>query len=148
MKKSIIKYLIGLATTALLVWIIADATTQPGVQDLPGNFEEVALYRNENNTGPIIRIYAVTLTDTLWEEMKAYGDLMPHTKYGNTKVHYFLKGSPVPEKLTPGAENFSPGLKKYCLATFEKEVMGTVSFRKFPFGSPVKLKSTGGKPVI
>ncbi|GEO06146.1 hypothetical protein AAE02nite_38100 [Adhaeribacter aerolatus] len=123
----------GMAVALLLVWIIADATNEPGVNDLPGNFEEVALYRNENNTGPIIRVYAVTLTDTLWTEMKDYGNFMPHTKYGNTKVYFFRKGSPVPDKLIPGAENFSPELKQYVLATYEKDAMGTVSFRKYPF---------------
>ena len=133
MNNNIKKYLIGLVIILLLGWIIADATTQPGVQDLPGNFEEVALYRNENNTGPIIRIYAVTLTDTLWEEMQQYGNYMPHTKYGNTRVYFFLQGSPVPNKLTPGTENIKPEFKKHCLAMYEKDVMGTVSFRKFPF---------------
>ena len=127
------KYLLGMVIALLLIWIIADATNQPGVQDLPGNFEEVALYRNENNTGPIIRIYAVTLTDTLWSEMKEYGNFMPHTKYGNTKVYFFLKGSPVPAKLSPETENFSPELKRYALAVYEKDAMGTVSFRKYPF---------------
>ncbi len=127
------KYLLSIIVVLLLIWIIADATNQPGAQDLPGDFEEVALYRNENNTGPIVRIYAVTLTDTLWSEMREYGDFMPHTKYGNTKVYFFRKGNPVPDKLTPGAENFSPDLKKYCLAVYVKDAMSTVSFRKYPF---------------
>jgi hypothetical protein len=127
------KYLLGIVIALLLIWIIADATNEPGVQDLPGNFEEVALYRNVNNTGPIIRIYAVTLTDTLWPEMQQYGNFMPHTKYGNTKVYFFRKGSPVPDKLTPGTENFSSDLKKFCLAVYEKDAMSTVSFRKYPF---------------
>ncbi|HEV7347801.1 hypothetical protein [Telluribacter sp.] len=127
------KYLLGAAVLGVLVWIISQAVSQPGVQDLSGNFEEVALYRNENNTGPIIRIYAVTLTDTLWSQMEQYGNFMPHTKYGYTKVYFFLKGSPVPQQVSPGGENFDPALQKYCLALYEKDANGTVSFRKYPF---------------
>ena len=117
----------------LLTWVIADTVNQPGVQDLKGDFEEVALYRNENNTGPIVRIYAVTVNDTLWSEMKKYGDFMPHTKYGNTKVHFFKKSLPAPPKLVPGTENFESELKPYLLATYEKDTMGTTSLIKLPF---------------
>ena len=133
MNKSRRKYLIGLVVTLLVIWFIADAVNEPGVQDLKGNFDEVAFYRNENNTGPIIRIYAVTLTDTLWQEMEQYGNFMPHTKYGNTKVYFFRKGRPIPEKVYPGEENFPAELQKYCLARYEKDAMGNVSFRKNPF---------------
>ena len=133
MNKNRRKYLIGIVVTLLIIWFIADAVNEPGVQDLPGGFEEVAFYRNENNTGPIVRIYAVSLTDTLWQEMEQYGNYMPHTKYGNTKVYFFLKGQPVPEKVEPGAENFPVALQKYCLARYEKDPMGNVSFRKYPF---------------
>ncbi|MDB5262631.1 MAG: hypothetical protein JWQ14_1912, partial [Adhaeribacter sp.] len=115
-----------MAVAVLLIWFITDAVNQPGVQNLKGNFEEVAFYRNENNTGPIIRIYAVTVTDTLWSEMKKYGAFMPHTKYGNTKVYFFRKGLPVPAKLFPGDQNFDPKFKANLLATYQKDVMGTV----------------------
>ena len=133
MNKSRRKYLVGIVVALFIIWFIADAVNEPGVQDLKGNFAEVAFYRNENNTGPIIRIYAVTLTDTLWPEMEQYGNLMPHTKYGNTKVYFFRKGQPMPEKVYPGEENFPAELQKYCLARYEKDAMGNVSFRKNPF---------------
>lgn len=127
------KYLAGIVVALLVIWFIADATTQPSVQDLKGDFQEVAFYRNENNTGPIIRIYAVTTADTLWREMEQYGNFMPHTKYGNTKVYFFLKGNPVPDQLYPGKENFNKEQNKYCLAVYEKDAMGNTSFRKYPF---------------
>ena len=129
------KYVIGFAIALFLVWIITDALTRPNLNELDGDFKEVAMYRNENNTGPIVRIYAVTLADTRWTEMKKYGDLMPHTKYGNTKVYFFLNNSPVPKELIPGKDNFSPGFKKYCLAVYEKDAMSVVSFRKHPFNN-------------
>lgn len=127
------KHLIGIIVILLLIWFIADAVNEPGVQDLKGDFAEVAFYRNENNTGPIVRIYAVTLRDTLWQEMEQYGNFMPHTKYGTTKVYFFLQGRPVPKEVYPGEENFPAELQKYCLARYEKGTMGTASFRKYPF---------------
>ena len=126
------KYLALGALALLLGWFIFDSLSQPGVGDLKGNFQEAALYRNENNTGPIVRVYAVTVADTLWHEMRQYGDFMPHTKYGNTKVYFFRQGQPVPKTVQPGEVNFDPAFNKYCLAKYEKEVMGNVSFERQP----------------
>lgn len=123
----------AIGISILLIWFLADALNQPGVQDLKGDFEEAAVYRNENNTGPIIRIYAVTVADTNWQEMEQYGHFMPHTKYGNTKVYFFRKGGPVPDKLLPGAKHFHPNLNPHCLAAYEKDAMGQVSFKRYPF---------------
>ena len=121
--------LLGIAT----VFILWNSLSQPGVKDLKGDFKEAALYRNENNTGPVTRIYAVTLNDTLWEEMKQYGDFMPHTKYGTTRVYFFPAAAPVPLELRPGEVNFDEEYKQYCLALYEKGSMGGVRFIKYPF---------------
>jgi hypothetical protein len=118
---------------SLIIYIVYDAMMQPGTKDLKGNFTEVAFYRNENNTGPVVRIYAVTVEDTLWEEMKAYGNYMPHTKYGSTKVYFFLKDKPTPDKVFPQGENFDKKYFPYCLALYEKDAMSSVSFRKKPY---------------
>jgi hypothetical protein len=127
-----VKYLALGAVLALLGWFVYDSLSQPTGQDLPGNFQEVAAYRNENNTGPITRVFAVTVTDTLWREMRKYGDLAPYTKYGTTKVYFFRQGQPVPKTVQPGEVNFSPEFNKYCLAKYEKEVMSNVSFKRYP----------------
>ncbi|WP_207508393.1 hypothetical protein [Telluribacter humicola] len=129
------KYLIGTGVVLLLIWIVSNAISQPGVQDLTGNFKEVAVYRNENNTGPIVRVYAVTTSDTLWSEMEQYGNFMPHTKYGSTKVYFFREGTPVPDQVLPGVENIAAEFKPYCLAVYDKDAMSSVTFRRFPFGS-------------
>jgi hypothetical protein len=126
------KYLALGALALLLGWFVFDSLSQPGVGDLPGNFQEVATYRNENNTGPIVRVYAVTVGDTLWHTMRQYGDFMPHTKYGNTKVYFFRRGQPVPKAVQPGAVNFDAEFNPYCLAKYEKEVMGNVTFQRYP----------------
>lgn len=127
-----LKYLALGAIALLLGWFVCDSLSQPTAQDLPGNFQEVAAYRNENNTGPITRVYAVTVADTLWRQMRQYGDFMPHTKYGNTKVYFFRRGRPAPKAVQPGEISFSPEFNKYCLAKYEKEVMGNVTFERYP----------------
>ena len=128
-----IKHFLGLGAGALLVWFIVDAASQPGPQDLPGDFQEVALFRNENNTGPIVRIYAVTVGDTSrWQEMQQYGALMPYTKYGTTKVFFFAKKGPHPTQLQQAPPHFAATFNRYCLASYQKDLMSKVSFAKYP----------------
>lgn len=127
-----LKYLILGGVVALLGWFVIDSLSQPSVGDLPGNFQQVAAYRNENNTGPIVRVYAVTVADTLWRSMQQYGDLMPYTKYGRTKVYFFRAGQPAPTTVQPGAAAFDAQYNPYCLAEYEKDVMSKVSFRRYP----------------
>ncbi len=125
-------YIIIAAVLGVLALILWQSLSQPGVKDLKGNMQEVAMYRNENNTGPVVRLYAVTAGDTLWQEMKKWGDLMPYTKYGTTKVYFFQQGH-APARLYPGEENFDFGYRQYCLASYEKNNMGQVSFIQYPY---------------
>jgi len=133
MKGSIVRKGIIAILIFFIAYMLYDAIMQPGTGDLQGKFNQVALYRNENNTGPVMRIYVVTLEDTLWQEMKDYGNLMPHTKYGTTKVYFFLKDTPVPDTVFPGKDNFDARFKPYCLAVYEKNAMSSVSLRRNPF---------------
>ncbi|MDO1446221.1 hypothetical protein Q0590_08160 [Rhodocytophaga aerolata] len=132
-KKNRLRNGIILGILALLGYILYDSFSQPSTGDLSGEFKEVAFYRNENNTGPVNRIYAVTLKDTLWQQMQTYGELMPHTKYGTTKVYYFLQSTPAPTHVSAGKDNFEDTYKPYCLAVFEKDALSRVSFKKYPF---------------
>jgi hypothetical protein len=118
---------------SLLLTILWNSFSQPGVQDLEGDFRRLAFSRNENNTGPVQRVYAVSISDTLWQEMKQYGDFMPHTKYGTTRVYFFLENQPHP--ITPGSgpEKLDAAYRPYCLAKYEKDAMGNISFIRFPF---------------
>jgi len=120
-------------SAALVLWFIYDALSIPGVDDLQGDFKEVAMYRNENNTGPVTRIYVVSTSDTLWQEMQAYGELMPHTKYGNTKVYFFLNNKPIPSQAYPGSTNFPAQFQDFAVGRYEKDAMGQVSFVRYPF---------------
>ncbi|WP_031530160.1 hypothetical protein [Dyadobacter crusticola] len=126
------KLIFVLLLAVVLGYIVYDSTSQPGVNDLAGNFKEVAVYRNENNTGPIMRIYAVTVEGTPWEEMEKYGDLMPYTKYGSTTVYFFDASKPAPTKLIPIEPNFDPDFRANCQAVYTKDQNGVVSFRKSP----------------
>lgn len=128
-----VKYIIAAAIAVLIGYIIYDSSSQPTVNDLKGNFKEVALYRNPNNTGPILRIYAVTVQGEPWEEMQKYGDLMPYTKYGNTKVFFFQEGKPTPVSLVLGDNNFDAQFRQNCVAKYEKDGNGQVSLTKNPF---------------
>src|SRR5690349_17733193 len=105
----------------MLGYFVYDALNQPGVEQLKGGFQEEAFYRNENNTGPIIRIYAVSVLAPETAELEAYGNFMPHTKYGNTKVYFFRKGNPIPKSLHPGESNFPERFQKYLIAKYEKD---------------------------
>jgi hypothetical protein len=123
-----IKYLGLLAVTFIVGYLVYDAVSLPGVGDLEGGFKEVAFYRNENNTGPVVRIYAVSVKTPEDGEMKTYGDLMPYNKYGTTTVYFFEEGGPLPGKLSREEPHFDSHLAKYCLASYKKDPMGQVTF--------------------
>lgn len=126
-------YGIIIVVILIIVRIVSDTVTQPGIADLEGDFIEMANYRNENNTGPVIRIYAVYISDSTWNTMEAYGNFMPHTKYGNTKVFFFNDKEFTPKSIRPSEPIFEQTYEKNCIAVFEKTAMGEVRFKKYPF---------------
>ncbi len=138
MRGNYLFYAILIIVLILLGWMLTDTFTQPGLGELSGEYRELGKYRNENNTGPVQRIYAVEAKERQWEDMRAYGNLMPHTKYGRTQVYFFDAGtinlgqSLVPD---PEAPHFSEELQGKCIAKYEKSPMGEVSFIKHPFQS-------------
>ena len=84
----------------LLGYFIWDAYSQPSIKDLPGDFEEVAFVRNEQNKGGIIRIYAVTVGDPMNAQYDQCADQFPTNDYGSvTKVYFFDKHKPFPTTL-------------------------------------------------
>lgn len=127
------KYIILTLFLVVLLWMVADALMQPGVKDLKGDFKELAFVRNQQNTGPVIRIYAVSVKDTLWNAMEKYGHYMPHNKYGNTKVYFFLHNTPAPTQLFLENENIGSQYKSYCIGRYEKNAMGQTNFSRYPF---------------
>ena len=124
---------LGIILLVMIVWILKDTFTQSGIEDLKGGFVEVATFRNENNTGPIQQIYAVKVKDTTGAQLIEYGNLMPHHKYGNTKVYFFLEEGNMPTSLSPGDVNFDQQYNKWCFALYEKSAMGNFGVIKNPF---------------
>lgn len=118
---------------ALFVAILWYSFSQPGLNDFISNFEEVDLYRNENNTGPVERVYIITTSDSIWNEMQRYSGLMPYSKLGSTKVYFFHKDNPYPRQAQGGRINFDPEFEAYCLASYRKNNFGATSFSVFPF---------------
>lgn len=133
MKKKLNRLTFSIFIIAIIGWMVKDTFTQSGIKDLKGGFTEIASYRNENNTGPVQRIYAVSVKDTTAADLISYGDLMPHSKYGNTKVYFFYADRAIPKKLLPGDENFDAKFNSNCFALYEKSAMGYVGLVKYPF---------------
>lgn len=127
------KYILGALFTLLVAYILYDSFSQPTTADLKGNYKEVALYRNENNTGPVMRIYAVTVEGQPWEEMQKYGDMMPYTKLGSTTVYFFDENQPAPNQVRPGNEHFDAQFSPNCVAMYVKDANGQISFTRTPF---------------
>jgi hypothetical protein len=127
------KILFGIPAAALILYFVFVSLSQPGPADLKGNMKEVAMDRNENNTGPVQRVYVVSIEDTLWQQMKQYGRFMPHTKYGSTRVFFFRKGE-APEAVDV-KQLFADEYKDHCLARYEKNNMGAERLTKYPFSS-------------
>jgi len=125
------KYLFGIiaAFTAFLIWQL---TEEAGVHQMDG-FTQRAFVRNENNTGPVVRIYAVSVVDTAWDEMERYGNLLPHTKYGTTKAFFFPEGERYPESIGLAEPHVAPAFQDACLGVFIKNNMGRVRFVRKPF---------------
>lgn len=127
-----LKTILALICVALAAYFILDSLSQPNTATLPGNFRETAMYRNPNNTGPVVRIYAVAVDDTLWNEMRQYGDMMPYTKNGTTSIYFFKSNAPAPTELSPETPHFPDSFQDNCIGRYEKNTMGFVQFHRLP----------------
>lgn len=98
---------IAIGLIFILIYGIWDAFSQPSIEDLPGEFKEVAFIRNEQNKGGIIRVYAVTVGDLNNAKFDACADLFPVNDYGSlTKIYFFDKSKPFPTTLTIDAPHY------------------------------------------
>lgn len=112
----------------LTIYIGIESFSQPGLEEFEGKIQELDFYRNENNTGPIVRIYAAQVFEVNNDLMEAYGNAMPHSKYGTTKVYFFPENSSEQVKLNPSKPFLSNDFQKLVLATYTKSSMGTTTF--------------------
>jgi hypothetical protein len=118
-----------IAITAML-W---NVLSEPGIKGLKGNLRETAFIRNEQNTGPVIRIYAISIDQENWSDMEQYGNYMPHNKYGTTRVYFFLSNKPYNGRLELTGDNIEDNFKQHCIALYEKNGMSQASIVKYPF---------------
>lgn len=126
------KLLITAAIVLIGAFILKDMLFQPGIGELPGNFNEVAFVRNEQNKGGIIRIYAISVSDTTNAAYLACGDLMPHNEYGSkTTVYFFEKGKPTPDVLQLDTPHFDR-LQYHPVAVYIKNEQGVASLTTTP----------------
>jgi hypothetical protein len=113
----------------LVIFIAKESFFQPGMERFEGKYEELGTYRNENNTGPIVRLYAVKVLDNSNGWMEEYGNSLPHTKYGRTMVFFFEDEIDQDIILSPKEPYYPEGLKPYLIASYEKTPMGEVRFK-------------------
>ncbi|QNL48906.1 hypothetical protein H8S90_19430 [Olivibacter sp. SDN3] len=114
---------IGAAILSIAAFILKDSFLQPNAEDLKGGFKEIVFARSEQNAGPIIRLYVVSVKDEKNAQMQSYGDLMPHTKYGTTKVFFFNAEKPIPQRINLQPPHFDTTIYK-ASSRYEKRPMG------------------------
>lgn len=120
----LIFWLIATIVTATVFLIGKESFTQPGLERFDGKFEEVNAYRNENNTGPVLRIYAVKTSVQDSDLMREYGSAMPHTKYGKTIVFFFSEDAENEIEISPQEPFISNNLQHLVTRTYMKMPMG------------------------
>ena len=132
MKPTYRKLLLAIVIAVIAVFMIKDALFQPGIQELPGGFREVAFVRNEQNKGGIVRIYAVTVADTAQADYLACGNMMPHNDYGSTTtVFFFAANQPAPAALQLDTPNFDRN-RFHPVATYIRDEKGVPTVMKTP----------------
>jgi len=114
--------------------IIYQSLSQPGIEQLNTQFKEISFERNEQNAGPVLRSYVVTVDQINLKELEIYGNFMPHTKYGNTKVYFFDATKTYPTTINLSEPFFPKQFEANCLALYEKDGMGKVHLTESPFG--------------
>ncbi len=116
----------------IIAILVSDSWGLSQPSKLKGGFTEVAFFRNQNNAGPVVRIYAVTVkhsTDALYKE---YGDAMPYTLHGNTKVFFFDSNKLAPEKLSFDYPHFDTDIYQSILV-YERNGADKITLKKTVF---------------
>jgi|SRR5690606_259642 len=91
---------LGLVVLIIIYIVISDSSLLTNTKEIRGGFTETAFKRNENNSGPVIRLYAVQVDSPMVADFEAYGSSMPHTEHGTTKIFFFDTKQGAPKKLS------------------------------------------------
>lgn len=128
-RNQLIFYLIGAVVLVLLIQIIRSSFSNPGLERFQKDFKELGFFRNENNTGPVLRIYAIQAQEnTSLETMREFSEAQPHTKYGKTLVFFFSNEVNATIPLSPKEPYFPSEFQRFLVAKFEKTPMGESRF--------------------
>lgn len=94
-------WLIAIPIIIILSYLIYDSYSQPSLKDIPGQFEEVAFVRNEQNKGGIVRIYAVSVGDQEQAQYDNAAKLFPTNDFNSvTRIFFFDRNKPFPKELS------------------------------------------------
>lgn len=119
---------IGTIVLGVLGLIVKESFSGKGVADYQDQFEEIGYFRNENNTGPILRVYAYRTQVEDPEVLKSFADLLPHTKYGRTIVFFVAESWKGTVVLSPESPYFPESLRSHIFSKYEKTPMGEQQF--------------------
>lgn len=132
-RNKVILYALGLLVGIVIYQIINASFSQPGLEQWEGKYEEIGFYRNENNTGPVVRVFAIRALDENKAWMKDFADAQPHSKYGKTHVFFFSRDLTEKITLNPTEPFFDQKYRAFLLAEYEKTPMGE---SRFSFTNP------------
>lgn len=127
-RPSTLVIILGIAVLLVVGLIVTESFSEQGIAAYQDQFEEVGYYRNENNTGPVLRIYAYQTQVEDAEVLKSFADLLPHTKYGRTLVFFVNQSVKAPVALSPESPYFPASLSPSIFAKYEKTPMGEQQF--------------------
>ena len=127
-RNSLVLFLLGITVVSVLILIVKESFSGTGTSGYQEQFVELGYFRNENNTGPVFRLYAYRALKRDPKVMKEFADLLPHTKYGRTLVFFFEETVIDSVVLSPEAPHIPSSLQPQLLATYEKTPMGEGRF--------------------
>ena len=123
-RPSALVIILGIAVLLVVGLIVTESFSEQGIAAYQDQFEEVGYYRNENNTGPVLRIYAYQTQVEDPEVLKSFADLLPHTKYGRTLVFFVHESVTDPVVLSPDCPHFPAAWRRSFFALYQKTPMG------------------------
>ena len=123
-RPSALVIILGIAVLLVVGLIVIESFSEQGIAAYQDQFEEIGYYRNENNTGPVLRIYAYQTQVEDSEVLKSFANLLPHTKYGRTLVFFVNEPVKAPVVLSPESPHFPASLSPSIFAKYEKTPMG------------------------
>src|SRR5690606_5426314 len=120
---------LGLLLLVIIVIVVRDSSLLKNTEKIRGGFTEVAFSRNENNSGPVIRLYSVKVDSPLVANFQGYGNSMPHTEHGTTRIFFFDSSKGAPDKLSLQSPHYDT-VRYDAVSIFQKNAVGKTTEKK------------------